>query len=281
VPELPEVETVVRDLQPMLAGRSILGVRRTSRHALRRPWKREWHKRLAGRQIGELSRRGKWIILPVDDGARLVVHLGMTGQLTVVSREEPRRDHTHFVFDLSDGRQLRYCDIRRFGSVSLFTDAIGLDAFFRLAGLGPEPFGLDAKSWRASLNATQRIVKAVLLDQTVVSGVGNIYADESLYVARLHPTRRACDLTSVEADRLRKAIAKVLSHAIERRGSSIRNYVGGSGLQGGYQREFRAYGRTGEPCSRCRAPIACLRLAGRSSHFCPCCQPPTSGRETR
>jgi formamidopyrimidine-DNA glycosylase len=274
---LPEVETVVRDLRPLLAGRAILGVRRTSAHNLRLPWKRQWQQRLAGKKIGDAGRRGKWIILPVDDGSRLLVHLGMTGQLTVAESDSPKAPHTHFVFDLSDGRQLRYCDIRRFGSVSLLENEEDLQSFFRAAGLGPEPFGLDPLVWRNEMGATQRIVKAVLLDQTVVSGVGNIYADESLFVAKLHPSRRACDLTSAEADRLRRAIDKVLTHAIKRRGSSIRNYVGGSGLQGGYQKEFRAYGKTGQPCNRCRAPIACLRLAGRSSHFCPCCQVFSSG----
>jgi formamidopyrimidine-DNA glycosylase len=147
-----------------------------------------------------------------------------------------------------------------------------VEDFFVRSGLGPEPFDLPAKYWRDCLRATKRCLKAVLLDQSVAAGVGNIYADESLFQARLHPSRPAYTLDDAEADRLRRAVAAVLRRAIERRGSSIRNYVGGSGLQGEYQNEFRVYGRTGEPCPRCGAAIACLRLAGRSSHFCPRCQ---------
>jgi formamidopyrimidine-DNA glycosylase len=145
-------------------------------------------------------------------------------------------------------------------------------SFFEQAGLGPEPFDLPAPYWRSRLRASRRNLKAALLDQTLVAGVGNIYADESLFQARLHPARLACALTDTEADRLRRAIAVVLHRAIERRGSSIRNYVGGSGLEGEYQHEFRVYGRPGQPCPRCGSAIACLRLAGRSSHFCPACQ---------
>src|SRR5262249_47427210 len=122
------------------------------------------------------------------------------------------------------------------------------------------------------LAATNRCIKAVLLDQTVVAGVGNIYADESLFEAELHPARLASDLDDLEADRLRLAVKTVLRRAIEQRGSSIRNYVGGSGLKGRYQDEFRVYGRAGEPCPRCRTPIARIRLAGRSTHYCPKCQ---------
>src|SRR5205085_3390634 len=139
-------------------------------------------------------------------------------------------------------------------------------------GLGPEPFDLDPRYWRERLTATARCLKAVLLDQRVVAGVGNIYADESLFQARLHPALPGRGLGAGAADRLRRAITTVLERAIARRGSSIRNYVGGSGLRGGYQNEFRAYGRTGQPCPRCRTPIAQLRLAGRATHFCPQCQ---------
>ena len=147
-----------------------------------------------------------------------------------------------------------------------------LDQFFDEAGLGPEPWDLEPAYWRERLAATDRPLKAILLDQRVVAGVGNIYADESLFEARLHPARAGRSLTRAEAERLRRGIVTVLERAIERRGSSIRNYVGGSGLKGGYQEEFRVYGRTGEPCLRCRAPIERVRLAGRSTHYCPKCQ---------
>jgi formamidopyrimidine-DNA glycosylase len=274
VPELPEVETVVRDLRPLLVGRRFVTVRRPSKHALRRPWDRAWVNLLTGRMVDAITRRGKWIVLHLDNGSFLVIHLGMTGQLTVAAADTPLSDHLHLLFDLDDGvHQLRFRDVRRFGSVTRFAGRAELEAFFAENGLGPEPFDLDAKAWRRCLACTRRPIKAVLLDQSVVAGVGNIYADEALFIARLHPARRGCDLTAAEADRLRKDVAKVLTTAIEKRGSTIRNYVGGSGLAGGYQDEFLVYGRKGQSCPRCGTPIAHLRLTGRSAHYCPKCQP--------
>jgi formamidopyrimidine-DNA glycosylase len=273
VPELPEVETVVRELRPVLAGRRLAAVRRTSRKALRRPWSARWAEGLCGRRVGAVGRRGKWIVVDLEEGGHLVVHLGMTGQLTVAEPAAPLAAHTHLVLDLDDGRQVRFRDARRFGSVTLFTSRAALEADFRRRGLGPEPFGLDAGHWRRSLAATRRPVKAVLLDQQVVAGVGNIYADEALFAARVHPSRRGCDLSAAEAARLGRAVATVLGRAVARRGTTIRDYVGGSGRRGGFQERLRVYGRTGAPCPRCRTAIAALRLAGRSSHYCPCCQP--------
>jgi formamidopyrimidine-DNA glycosylase len=197
----------------------------------------------------------------------------MTGQLTVVHGGAPRADHTHLVFDLDDGRQFRFRDIRRFGSATLFTDSALLDGFFEASGLGPEPFDLDPAYWRQRLISTERPLKAVLLDQRVVAGVGNIYADESLFDARLSPGRLGRQTTPRQADRLRQAVVQVLTRAIEGRGSSIRDYVAGNGERGNYQAEFRVYGRTGEPCLRCRTPIERVRLGGRSTHYCPRCQP--------
>jgi formamidopyrimidine-DNA glycosylase len=282
VPELPEVETVVRDLRPCLVGRRLASVKQTSRHALRLRWRPAWNAASAGRRVGGVERRGKWILIRLDDDKTLVVHLGMTGQLTVGPAEAPIADHTHLIFSLDGGeRELRFRDIRRFGSVTLFDGPQVLDDFFVRSGLGPEPFDLPKKYWRERLRATRRNLKAVLLDQGVVAGVGNIYADESLFQARLHPARPARDLDDAESERLRRAVAAVLRRAIERRGSSIRDYVGGSGLRGEYQNEFRVYGRTGEPCPRCGAAIACLRLAGRSSHFCPICQKRQTTKHTK
>jgi formamidopyrimidine-DNA glycosylase len=273
VPELPEVETVVRDLRPRLVGHRLASVEVGSL-PLRRRWAAEWGPALVGRHVRAVERRGKWIVIELDRGQRLVFHLGMSGQLTVVEAAAERASHTHLVIGLDrGGSQLRFRDIRRFGSATLFACAADVEQFFRDAGLGPEPFDLDRDSWRARLAATGRCLKAVLLDQRVVAGVGNIYADESLFAARLHPARIAREVTAAEAERLRRAVVEVLNRAINRRGSTIRNYVGGSGLKGGYQEEFRVYKRTRLPCRRCGRPIACLRLAGRSTHYCPRCQP--------
>jgi formamidopyrimidine-DNA glycosylase len=282
VPELPEVETVVRDLRSCLSGRRLATVRQTSRHALRKRWRPAWSAAVAGQHVESLTRRGKWILVALENEAVLVFHLGMTGQLTVVPAAAPLADHTHLIFDLDhEDEQLRFRDIRRFGSVTLFPKQAALEDFFAGSRLGPEPFDVSAKYWRDCLHGSKRCLKAVLLDQSVVAGVGNIYADESLFEARLHPTRLACALDNAEADRLRRAVATVLRRAIDRRGSSIRNYVGGSGLQGEYQNEFRVYGRTGEPCPRCGAAIESLRLAGRSSHFCPQCQKSGTTKHTK
>jgi formamidopyrimidine-DNA glycosylase len=276
VPELPEVETVVRDLRPHLTGRRITSIE-SGRKALRKPWKKRWNAELLDQTIRAVSRRGKWIVCDLDAGRRLVFHLGMSGQLKVVGADSERESHTHLVFGLEGPRQLRFRDYRRFGSAALYDSPAALERFFARSHLGPEPFGLDAAYWRAQLTKTARSLKAVLLDQRVVAGVGNIYADETLFQARLHPKVAGRDLDPAAADRLRRAISTVLTRAIARRGSTIRNYVGGEGLEGSYQREFRVYGRTGGPCPRCATPIECLRVAGRATHFCPTCQRLTTG----
>lgn len=278
MPELPEVETVVRDLRPLLAGRTITGVW-AGPAKLRRPWETAWAMQVVGATVAEVRRRGKWIVVPLaprpsPPGARgtILVHLGMTGQFTVCPAADPRPDHTHLTFDLDDGTQLRYRDARRFGSVEWFPP--GTDVEQHLDGkLGPEPFGLPARPFRAAVRASKRTLKAILLDQSVVAGVGNIYADESLHRAKLHPETRGADVSDAACDRLRKAIETVLTRAVESRGSTIRDYVGGSGLRGGFQTEFAVYGRGGAACPTCGAEIEVVRVAGRSSHFCPACQP--------
>jgi formamidopyrimidine-DNA glycosylase len=272
MPELPEVETVVRELRPCLVGRRIASVK-VSRRPLRRRWLPSWASALRGQRIRDICRRGKWILVRLEGGRHLVIHLGMTGQLTVVPADTPLRDHTHLVFSLDRGdRQMRFRDVRRFGSATLFAEPAQVQTFFERNGLGPEPFELDPRYFQGRLAVTRRCLKAVLLDQRVVAGVGNIYADESLFEARLHPARPGATTSSRHARRLHQAVVTVLERAINKRGSSIRDYVGGSGQKGEYQDEFRVYGRTGMPCVRCGVPIRCIRLAGRSTHFCPRCQ---------
>lgn len=267
MPELPEVETVVRDLRPALVGRrlgeAMIGGR------LRRPWRAEW--KLAGATVTALRRRGKWIVAELTPAGRLVVHLGMTGQLTVVEFDEPVADHVHVRVPLDDGRELRFRDVRRFGSLELFPDEASI-ASFLAERLGPEPDELEPAAFTLALQSIKRPIKAILLDQLVVAGVGNIYADEALHRARLHPERRGPTLTPIECDRLRIAVAEVIASAIEQRGSTIRDYVGGRGERGGFQHEHRVYGRGGQPCPTCGAAIQVVRVSGRSSHFCPICQ---------
>jgi formamidopyrimidine-DNA glycosylase len=318
MPELPEVETVVRDLRPLLEGRTIRAARQ-SKKKLRRPWKPQWSADVAGARVTGLRRRGKWILidiaqqptppaplperrgekstrapskqhdsansgppLPSGRGARgvgcLRLHLGMSGQLTVVPKSEPEPDHLHLVFALDNETELRFRDHRRFGAAELFPDRAALDAEMN-AELGPEPFGIGASYFRDAVTGTKRNLKALLLDQTVVAGVGNIYADEALFRARQNPGRTGVSLSEDECERLRVAIEDVMTRAIESRGSTIRDYVGGSGRRGGFQNEFAVYGRAGEPCPACEAPIALARYAGRSSHYCGSCQPLGKSRQ--
>jgi formamidopyrimidine-DNA glycosylase len=273
VPELPEVETIVRELRPQLVDRRISAIR-MSQQPLRRQWQKDWEQPLIGHRIAVVRRRGKWIILDLNQDFHLVIHLGMTGQLTVQLAREVPHAHTHMILSLNGGqKELRFRDIRRFGSATLFCSGEELERFFEEAELGPEPFNLGAKYWQQRLATTRRCLKAVLLDQRVVAGVGNIYADESLFQACLHPARLGNQTSAAEALRLRRALVRVLNRAITQRGSSIRDYVGGSGRKGQYQNEFRVYQRAGQPCPRCRRPIECIRLAGRATHFCARCQP--------
>ncbi len=273
MPELPEVETVVRTLRPALCGRTITGVRAGPfARRLRLPWKPAWRDRLASRRILGVRRRGKWIIVDLKGGEALLFHLGMTGRLRVVLRQSEWAKHAHLGFALVPGEaELRFEDVRRFGAVRVLPTG-ELGDFFSDAKLGLEPDAFSSGWLFERLRGTRRCVKAVLLDQRVIAGVGNIYADESLFEAKLHPARLACDVSLTEADGLRRAIVRVLRRAIEKHGSTIRDYVDGNGQSGGYQHEFRVYDRTGQPCPRCRTPIARIRLAGRSTHFCPQCQ---------
>jgi formamidopyrimidine-DNA glycosylase len=270
MPELPEVETVVRDLRPLLRDRTILSLRKSDL-GLRRGWQASWEPLIVGRSVAALYRRGKWILVELYDGAFLMVHLGMTGQFTVTAAGTPVESHTHLVFDLDNDTQLRFRDVRRFGSVNYYPDRPAWETFLA-DRLGPEPWDMTVAEWRKRLKKIRRNLKATLLDQTLIAGVGNIYADESCFASRLNPKRKASALRGDEADRLLNAIQSILTDAVESRGSSIRNYIGGSGLRGGYQDEFCVYGREGQPCPACAEPITRIVLAGRATHFCKRCQ---------
>src|SRR5262245_21354049 len=270
MPELPEVETVARDLRPLLVGRTLVGLRR-SRKALRRSWSKAWEAKVVGRRVEALDRRGKWLLLGLDGGGLLMVHLGMTGRFTVAAPGVPAENHTHLAFPPDNDHELPFRDARRFGSVTYFPDRPAWEAF--LSGkLGPEPWDFSLTAWHAALLGTRRPVKAALLDQTVVAGVGNIYADESCFAARIDPRRPGNSLRPAETERLLLAVREVLARAIESRGASIRDYVGGSGRGGDYQDRFLVYGRAGEPCPNCGRRIRRVRLAARSTHYCPKCQ---------
>jgi formamidopyrimidine-DNA glycosylase len=278
MPELPEVETIVRGLRTVLPGHTILSLRLGKTDFIEDP--ASVAELVPGRRIEKVERVGKFIRLELSAGPAaksperqldLIVHLGMTGWLGVRRPEEPVAPHTHAFFELENGRELRYTDIRRFGQI-LLAPAEEMGAFRER--LGKEPLEISAAEFHKRLAGRRARIKALLLDQGVLRGIGNIYADESLWQARIHPARLAARLNSAEVGRLRKAIRRVLQHAIQDRGSSISNFVDAEGQPGEYQQRHRAYGRAGKPCFRCGTKIKRAVIAGRSSYFCPRCQRP-------
>jgi formamidopyrimidine-DNA glycosylase len=273
LPELPEVETIAADLRPHLVGRRIVEVESLFPALVRHPDAELFKAGLRGRRIESLTRRGKYILLGLDSGELFVVHLGMTGQLRCVAPETPLEPHTHLVLRLDDGNQLRYRDVRRFGRL-LFGPEDELLRERQLPKLGPEPIDPEftGDDLYRRLRGRRAPLKAMLLDQAVVAGVGNIYADESLYRARLRPDRPAGRLSKASARRLHEALRESLQIAISNRGSSVDDYRDGYGEKGRQQEELLVYGRAGQPCPNCGRPLALVRLAGRSTVFCRHCQ---------
>ena len=274
MPELPEVETLVRGLRAAVAGRRILRVTLGKTDFMDNPEAIE--RDLPGARIAAIERHGKFFLVRLAMDSRhaadcaLLVHLGMTGHLAAHAAAEPAAPHTHVVMELDDGRELRYTDPRRFGRMALL-DAAGVAA--TLATVGLEPLRVSAKEFAARLGSRRARIKALLLNQHALGGVGNIYADESLWRARLHPARLASRITPAQWRALHRALQSVLTQAIRLRGSSISDYRDAEGRRGEFQRLHRVYGRAGRPCRRCRAKIRRILVAGRSSHFCPRCQP--------
>ena len=273
MPELPEVETIVADLRPYLAGRTIVGCELAFPTIVRHPEPEEFVDSVAGMRIDAVDRRGKYILIRLQDAVVLVVHLGMTGQLRLLDPATPLEKHTHAVFTLDDGRQLRYRDPRRFGRLLLGTEDALLTAR-KMPRLGPEPIDPDfaAEELYRRLKRRRAPLKAVLLDQGAVAGVGNIYADESLYRARLRPSRLASTVSKQSARRLHEALREALQLAIANRGSSVDTYRDAWGEVGGQQEKLLVYGRAGEPCFTCGRPLSSVRIAGRTTVFCRHCQ---------
>ena len=273
MPELPEVETVTTDLRPHLVGREIASCDLRFPTIVRHPSPAAFAAGVSGRRIEAMSRRGKYILHHLDSGELLVVHLGMTGQWRYVAPGTEEPNHLHAVFTLDDGFQLRYRDVRRFGRLLLGTDE-ELVAGRKMPRLGPEPIDatFTAADFYRRLQVRRAPLKALLLDQMVVAGVGNIYADEACFRARVRPDRPANTLSRQAVGRLREALDQSLSRAIANRGSSVADYRDAWGEAGRQQEELLVYGRGGQPCVRCGRPLALVRLAGRSTVFCRHCQ---------
>ncbi|HUO32858.1 MAG TPA: bifunctional DNA-formamidopyrimidine glycosylase/DNA-(apurinic or apyrimidinic site) lyase [Bryobacteraceae bacterium] len=261
MPELPEVETVARSIA-RLVGRRIVSAEFTCLRILRGD-PDKMSAALAGRRIRTIERRGKFIVIQLDGGWSFVVHLGMTGKLLLGGT--PGK-HTHAVVNLDRG-VLRYEDQRQFGKLEV---SRGLPA--RVEKLGPEPLEISLPEFAARLKRRKARIKSVLLDQHFVRGVGNIYADEALFRAGIHPLAIAARLKPERVKRLHAAIVEVLTQAIAKGGSSISDYVDAEGRSGFFQFEHRVYQRTGEPCLTCGAPIRRTLVAQRGTHYCPKCQ---------
>lgn len=270
MPELPEVETVARGLRASLVGRTISGVTVGWPRTVACPMVDEFRERIAGRRVVSVGRRGKYLVVGLDVGY-LLIHLKMSGRLQVAPAEEPLDKHTHTVFDLDNGQQLRFQDARKFGRVYLVAELNEVTG-----GLGPEPLADDfaLHEFRRLLARRSGRLKSLLMNQEFLAGIGNIYADETLFAARLHPLRKANSLTPDEQARLYKAIRSVLRRAIEGRGTTLGNggYLDARGQAGAYQEQIAVYGRQGAPCFSCQTPIERMVIGGRSSHYCPTCQ---------
>lgn len=273
MPELPEVETIRRTLAPRLAGRAVVAVELLKPAQIRHPDPQTFRREMEGRRFAGPGRRGKYLLLHLEGGGTLCCHLRMSGRLYMAEAAHPRPRHTHVVFRLDDGHELRYEDQRTFGGFHLIGPD-GTGAPPGLLTLGPEPFDPEwTPAYLAGRLAGRRApVKGVLLDQTAVAGLGNIYADELLFRAGVRPDRPAGDLSPAEIERLHAGARAVLEAAIARRGTTFSLYFDGEGTPGDFYSELRVFDRAGEPCYTCGTAIRKIRVAGRGTHYCPRCQ---------
>ena len=275
MPELPEIETVCNGLRPFIEGQKLIAVK-TMRPDLRRPFPPDFEQRLTGRTVTDIVRRAKYMIWRLDDGWALLIHLGMSGSLTVRERNDaPLGKHNHVLFDTESGMRAIYNDPRRFGVMDLAAWD-NLDAHPSLAGLGPEPLGRQfggATLYKATQRRHQPI-KSALLDQKLVAGLGNIYVCEALFQAKIRPTRDTSSLSAKECEKLAAAIKDVLRLAIKAGGSTLKDHRQPSGELGYFQHSFAVYDHEGEPCPICHdlAGIKRIVQAGRSTYYCPVCQ---------
>lgn len=272
MPELPEVETIANGVNDRVRGHRIVTVWTSGMPQTFKSPEAEIEAALTGAVIERVRRVGKTIVVSLarsKSRAEFLVHLGMTGQLLVADRGVPLPEHTHAVLTLEDGREIRFVDPRRFGRLSVQQTE---DSDSGYTGPGVEPLTVTAEEFRALFKGRKLAIKAALLNQSLLHGVGNIYADESLFRAGIRPTRQAGRVTRVELERLRKALQAVLKRAIKLGGSSVSDYVDADGMRGYFQIEHKVYGRGGESCTACGRPIKKIVVGGRGTHYCPSCQ---------
>jgi len=288
MPELPEVETIARELRPLVLGRTITSAWLDWPRQVKHPSPEQFVEEIRDRRVLSVDRRAKWIVISLSgrgghdalgDEAVLAIQVKMTGQLDVVAPDTPKDKHVHVIFGLDDGTELRLRDTRKFGRVGLYgRDEAGTilgategEALF--AAFGPEPLdpAFSLADFRRRLRARRARLKTLLMDQAFLAGVGNIYADEALWRARLHPLRSAAALRPHQERELYHSLRAVLAEAIDRRGSSVDDYRAPEG-RGDMQRFLNVYGRAGKPCPRCGRPTRRMIIGARSTHFCSWCQ---------
>jgi formamidopyrimidine-DNA glycosylase len=269
MPELPEVETVARDLRGLVVGATIVDAETRWARTLRDLSPEAFADGVAGRRIEAVGRRAKQLVVELSGGAFLTIHLKMTGQLFVVPQGRPDDPYVRLVLELADGREIRFRDIRKFGRIGLY----GSGAADPFEKTGPEPLAeaFTVTAFRRRLRARKGRLKPLLLDQTFIAGVGNIYADEALWAARLHPLRTARTVRPADERRLWRELRRILAEAVIRRGSSIDDYTAPDG-DGDMQEHLQVYQRTDEPCPRCGRPIRRIVVGSRATHFCSWCQ---------
>lgn len=273
MPELPEVETMVRDLTQRVVGRTITGANVALPRSIVWPGVVEFQDRVTGQRIETITRRGKYAIFALASGDALIIHRGMSGSLLLCSPQDPLESHVRLTLRLDDGSELRFNDPRTFGKVFIM-NAAGAERPLPWTGMGPEPLAGDftVAALQERLRGRKALLKPLLLNQQIVAGLGNIYVDEALFRAQLHPQRRAHTLTEPEIARLHAAIGEVLRAAVDGRGTTFSNYTDINGRRGAYQSALQVYHRAGEPCPRCGTPIERSVVGGRGTHFCPHCQ---------
>lgn len=269
MPELPEVETYVRELRPQLIGKRVVGGEVHWPRIIAAPDSALFVELIRGRRFDTFSRRGKYMLLGLDSGETLIIHLRMTGEVRVHPVAVEPDKHTHLLLTLDSDERLHYRDQRKFGRIWLVDDPAGV-----LHKLGPEPLedGFAPDDLGTGLAKRTASIKTLLLDQSILAGVGNIYADEALFLARIDPRRSGGALSGGEVAALHGAVRAVLQAGIEGRGSSLQNYAPPSGEKGSFQEAHRVFRRTAQPCYTCGTPIRRIVLAQRSTHFCPTCQ---------
>ncbi|MGA1983549.1 MAG: bifunctional DNA-formamidopyrimidine glycosylase/DNA-(apurinic or apyrimidinic site) lyase [Acidobacteriaceae bacterium] len=281
MPELPEVETIANGVHARVHGQRIASIWTSGKPQTFKSPEAEIADALTGATIVSVRRVGKTIVMTVarsgskkqQSPVEFLIHLGMTGRLLVSAPDVPLPPHTHAILTLADGREIRFVDPRRFGRLSIHQPATdNLQFATSYAGPGREPLTIPLEDFVALFHGRRTPIKAALLNQSLLHGVGNIYADESLFRARIRPRRQAGRLTREELTRLRTALRDVLRRAIKLGGSSVSDYVDAEGMRGYFQIEHKVYGRGGGPCLVCGTPIKKITLAGRGTHFCPQCQ---------